>query len=49
MCLLSSFNYAVWALVMLSDADICNNNVFHYKYAALRVEMYKAHKKLFNL
>ena len=48
-CLLSSFNYAVWALVMLSDADITNNNVFHYKYAAMRVEMYKAHKQLFNL
>jgi len=49
MCLLSSFNYGIWALAMLNDSDVCNNNVYHYKYAALRVEMYKAHKKLFNL
>ena len=48
-CLLDNFLWGVWAIMMLKDEDVTNEDTFNIKFAPCRAKMQKAIKKEFGI
>jgi hypothetical protein len=41
--------WGVWALLMIDDKDICNENIFNYEFVKERARLNKYLKKQFGI
>lgn len=49
MCLMTSFQWAVWALKMLNESEVCNEEVYNIWYAQERVRFYLKQKEVWSM
>lgn len=49
MCLMTSFQWAVWSLKMLNETEVCNEEVYNIWYAQERVHFYLHYKELWGM